>query len=89
MMGIVESKTISATDCSFLNDRSEFDYASKLFLDELAQPGNPARVPGHQFHEIADSLDQEYADLIAVVNDAIGQRFLDTYVASFCESGDC
>lgn len=54
----------------------------------MAKLGNPARAPGHQFHEIAESLDQEYADLIAVVTDAIGQRFLDTYVTSFFESGD-
>lgn len=37
---------------------------------------------------MADSLDEEYRDLIEAVTDAIGRRWLDTYVVSFCESGD-
>lgn len=43
MIGIITSKAIWATDCSFLNDRSEFDYARTLFLSELALT-KPART---------------------------------------------
>jgi Protein of unknown function (DUF2971) len=88
VMGILRSKTLWATELGFLNDRSEFEHARDLFRAALDRLANPALDPDHPFHDIVDQLDDEYAALRRSVSETLGRRYLDTYVVSFCESGD-
>ena len=87
LLGIIQSRTIWATDCRFLNDSTEYVYAQQALAQALSHLPNPALDPTHHLHRIAAEVGDEIAKLGKIVNDGVDNDFR-VAVTCFCDDGD-
>lgn len=87
LLGIIQSRTLWATDCRFLNDSTEYVYARAALAEALNHLPNPALDPAHHLHHIAAEVGDEIAKLGKIVNDGVDNDFR-VAVTCFCEEGD-
>jgi DUF2971 family protein len=96
LLEIIKTKSLWATNIYYLNDSSEYEYASNLMLNELNNymvsitPAEPPIVPAiipEGFIEKDDlsefSFLQECRDVLMDISDSV-----ETYISSFSEKGD-
>jgi len=88
LLGIIESKSIWATNVLYMNDASELNYAKKLFKEEISRfcKENPHFKKTKNFD---DSLGAFFFDILEEnINRLIDSEILSFYASSFSEEKD-
>jgi hypothetical protein len=84
--GILSNLELWASDCRFLNDTTELDYAREVIVSAMRAVPNPALRAGHPQHANADDFGRQFKHYKDSLKMNVRQS--SAFVACFCEQND-